>query len=98
MSDLLDLQPALSLVLAETQGANVTRYVHAPRGIHAQKDSAGNWEWMVNDSLGSVREVVDNNLNVLWSNSFDPYGTGFGAVGTSQIEFGFTGEPTDNNG
>lgn len=98
MSNLLDLQPALSLVLTETQGANVTRYVHAPRGIHAQKDSAGNWEWMVQDGLGSVREVMDNNLNVLWSNSFDPYGTGFGSVGTSQTGYGFTGEPTDGMG
>ncbi len=85
-------------MLAETQGANVTLYVHAPRGIHAQKDVSGNWEWMVNDGLSSVREVVDNNLNVLWSNSFDPYGTGFGAVGTSQTGYGFTGEPTDGIG
>lgn len=95
MSNLLDLQPSLSLVLTETQGASVTRYVHAPRGIHAQKDAGGVWEWMMQDGLGSVREVLDNNVAVLWSNSFDPYGTGFGSVGTSQTGYGFTGEPTD---
>lgn len=94
-SILLDLQPSLSLVLTETQGANVTRYVHAPRGIHAQKDASGNWEWMVNDGLGSVREVLDNSVSVLWSNSFDPIGNGFSGVGISQTDFGFTGEQTD---
>ena len=37
---LLDLQPGLANVLQATQGANTTRYVHAPRGIHAQKDAS----------------------------------------------------------
>ncbi len=95
---LLDLQPSLSVVLTESQGANVTRYVHVPRGIHAQKDSAGNWEWMVNDGLGSVREVVDNNLNVEWTGSPDPYGVYFNEVGTRQSIFMFTGEMLDDIG
>lgn len=38
--NLLDLQPGLAVVLSETAGANTTRYVHSPRGIHAPKDSA----------------------------------------------------------
>jgi len=39
---------------------DVTRYVHSPMGIHAQKNAAGDWQWMVNDGLGSVRGVAAN--------------------------------------
>jgi RHS repeat-associated protein len=95
---LLDLQPGLSVVLTETQGANTTRYVHGPTGIHAHKDSANNWEWMVQDGLGSVHGVVDNTVAVLESRLYDPYGVPFGATGTNQTSYGFTGEPTDGNG
>lgn len=56
---LLDLQPGLDVVLSETTGANTTRYVHSPRGIHAQQDAGGNWEWRAQDGLGSARAVVD---------------------------------------
>ncbi|MBE2270825.1 MAG: hypothetical protein IAE80_21475, partial [Anaerolinea sp.] len=51
---LLDVQPGLAVALSATTGTDVTCYVHSPQGIHAQQDSAGNWEWMVNDGLGSA--------------------------------------------
>jgi RHS repeat-associated protein len=89
---LLDLQPGLAVVLSETTGANTTRYVHGPRGIHAQKDAAGNWEHPLTDGLGSVRGVVDTNANVLWSANLDGYGNPFSTVGTAQTNYGFTGE------
>jgi RHS repeat-associated protein len=89
---LLDLQPGLAVVLSETTGANTTRYVHGPRGIHAQKDAAGNWEHPLTDGLGSVRGVVDTNANVLWSANLDGYGNPFSTVGTTQTNYGFTGE------
>ncbi|MEO8612030.1 MAG: RHS repeat-associated core domain-containing protein [Chloroflexota bacterium] len=95
---LLDLQPGLAVVLSETTGANVIRNVYSPRGIHAHKDAGGAWEWMVQDGLGSVRGVVDNNVGVLESRNYDPYGTGFSATGSSQMVYGFTGEPMDDNG
>ncbi|MDX2161394.1 MAG: hypothetical protein SF162_08735 [bacterium] len=40
---LLAVQPGLAVTLSQTSGANTDRYLHAPRGIHAQKDAAGNW-------------------------------------------------------
>jgi hypothetical protein len=80
------------VVLSETTGTNTTRYVHGLRGIHAQKDSANNWEHMLTDGLGSVRGVVDTNANVLWSANLDPYGNPFSTVGTAQTNYGFTGE------
>lgn len=59
---LLDVQPGLAVVLSATTGTDVTRYVHSPQGIHAQKDSAGNWEWMVNDGLGSVLQQIRSHV------------------------------------
>jgi RHS repeat-associated protein len=94
---LLDMQPELAYVLAATTGANTVRYVHGATGIHAQQDSAGAWDWMVQDGLGSVRGVVDNTLAVQESRMYDPYGNPFGVVGTNQTVYGFTGEQTDEN-
>jgi RHS repeat-associated protein len=94
---LLDLQPGLPVVVAETQGANTNRYIHAQRGIHAHKDAAANWEWMVQDGLGSVRGVMGNTGNVLETRQYSPYGEPFGATGSSQTPYGFTGEVTDSN-
>jgi hypothetical protein len=53
---------------------------------------------LVQDGLGSVRGVVDNSVSVLESRNYDPYGESFGATGSSQTAYGFTGEPTDDNG
>ncbi|MEZ4671889.1 MAG: RHS repeat-associated core domain-containing protein [Anaerolineae bacterium] len=88
----------LHVVLSETQGANVTRHVHSLRGIHAHKDATNNWEWPLQDGLGSVRGVVDNSLAVLESRNYDPFGSGFGNTGTSQTNYGFTGELVDGGG
>jgi RHS repeat-associated protein len=90
---LLDIQPGLPVVLSETSGAATTRYIHGPRGPLAQKDASNNWEWMLQDGLGSVRGVTDNAVNVLWAGNYDGYGTGFDAVGTAQTSYGFTAEP-----
>gem|GEM_PF-2355200 len=92
---LLDLQPSLAVVLSNTSAGTTSRFVHMPRGIHAQKDTTNNWEWMLQDGLGSVRGMVDNANAVLWSGSYDPFGTSFGATGTAQTTYGFTGERYD---
>lgn len=94
---LLDLQPGLATVLQATQGSDITRYLHAPRGIHAQQDASDNWTWMLQDGLGSVRSVVDSSLNPLESRLYEPYGAPFGTSGTQQTNYGFTGEMTDAN-
>jgi len=100
---LLDIQPGLSVVLSETKGSNVTRNVFSPRGIHAQQDSFNNWQWIAQDGLGNVREVLDNSVGVLESRNYGPYGDTFDGTITSALgyeapNFGFTGEQTDTNG
>jgi RHS repeat-associated protein len=86
------------VVLSETTGTNTTRYVHGLRGIHAQKDSGGTWDYMLQDGLGSVRSVVDNAATILDSRNYDPYGNPFSVVGTTQTGYGFTGELLDGGG
>lgn len=92
---LLDLQPGLEVVLGTTTGSDTVRNVHGLKGIHAQQDSAGAWNWMLQDGLGSVRSVVDNSLNVLECRLYQPYGVEFGATGTRQTVYSFTGEMRD---
>lgn len=93
---LVDLQPSLAVMLSETTGANITRYIHSPRGIHAHKDASNNWEWMMQDGLGSVRGTVSNAATILESRHYDPFGTGFNATGTRQTDYDFTGERLDS--
>jgi RHS repeat-associated protein len=95
---LLDVQPELWKVLAATSSGQTERYLHGPLGIHAQEDVAGNWRWMVPDALGSVRGVVNEDLSHLESRQYTPYGEEYGATGSEQTEFGFTGEQVDANG
>ncbi|MBL8164660.1 MAG: RHS repeat-associated core domain-containing protein, partial [Anaerolineae bacterium] len=45
-----------------------------------------------------MRGVASNTAAVLESRNYEPFGMGFGATGTSQTPYGFTGEPTDSNG
>ncbi len=95
---LLDTQPGLAKVIAATTGANTERFVHE-RGLLSQQDSAGDWQWMVADGLGSVRGVVDGaGFDPAYSVHYAPYGQPWGEQGPEQTPFGFTGEPTDDNG
>jgi hypothetical protein len=95
---LLDVQPELWKVLAATASGQTGRYLHGPLGIHAQEDEAGDWRWMVPDALGSVRGEFDAGLDVQAIRDYAPYGDPFGEQGTFANQFGFTGEPVDENG
>jgi RHS repeat-associated protein len=76
---------------------NTTYYVHGPRGIHSQQKN-GEWKWMAEDGLGSVRSVVDDTAAVHQSIVYDPFGNPIDVAGPEQTMFGYTGEPTDLNG
>jgi RHS repeat-associated protein len=94
----LDLNTSLPTVLAETVGANVTRFAHSLHGLHQLKTSAGVWEHILTDVLGSLRVVNNNSAAVLESRNYGVYGDLFGTTGSSQTIYGYTGEPTDGNG
>ncbi len=95
---LLDTQPGLFQTLTETTGVNVTRYVQGPTGLQQIQQASGVWQQVISDALGSVRGVVDANNSLLDTRLYAPYGESWGASGTSQTGYGFTGEPTDDNG
>jgi YD repeat-containing protein len=92
---LLDLQPGLAVVLAATTGATTDRYLHAARGIHAQQINGGAWQHTLQDGLGSVPVVADNNLATLNAANYSAYGTPDAAIGSP---FAFTGEQRDASG
>lgn len=92
-----DSQPGLSKVIAATTSGVTEHYVHSPRGVHAQR-IGGVWVSPMQDGLGSVRSVVDANVQVHGVQSYDPYGDPFGQQGGAVSPFGFTGEMTDGNG
>jgi len=94
---LLDVQPALTQVLRESDGTNTNHYIHSPRGIHAMNDGS-NWSYMLQDGLGSVRAEIAQNVAVNGSQSYASYGEVFGASGSFASPYGFTGEQTDGNG
>ncbi len=89
---LLDLQPGLTKVLGDSDG---NHYIHAPRGLHAMQNNAGEWSYTAQDGLGSVRGLIDTTLGVDSVQSYNPYGVPDGNYGTG---FGFTGEQTDPTG
>lgn len=92
---LLDMQPGLVKVIAATTGGNTDRFIHAPRGIHAMEDHAGNWTYAVQDALGNVRSEMDSLLAVQGSRQLTPYLTPFDEVGSFAIPFVGTGEMRD---
>ena len=89
---LLDVQPGLTVVLGDSDG---NHFVHGIRGIHAQEDNLGNWEYMAQDGLGSVRGLVDDVAVVQSSMSYDPYGNPMGSYGTGYL---YAGEQIDDTG
>jgi RHS repeat-associated protein len=95
---LLDTQPGLALVIAQTTGANTERYIHAPRGIHAVEMPTGAWNYMVQDGLGSVRGEISAAGAMLGSRSHAPYGTVSDSTGAFSSSFGYAGEQIDGNG
>lgn len=76
---------------------NTTYFVHGPHGIHAQQEN-GEWKWMAQDGLSSVRSVIGNDVSVHQSISYDPFGNPIDVVGSEETMYGYTGEPTDENG
>lgn len=95
---LLDVQPGLVKVLAQTVQGSTTRFVYGPRGILAHENNDGDWSWMVRDGLGSVRGEVSDSVAMNGVQSFAPYGTAFGSQGTFVTPYAFTGEMMDDNG
>jgi RHS repeat-associated protein len=94
---LLDVQPGLVQVLAQSVGGNTTRFLHGPRGILSYENPDGEWGAVAQDGLGSVRMEVDNDLDVVASRNLTSIGVEWNVQGSFGLPHGFTGEMADAN-
>lgn len=78
----VDTAALLTLVVAETTGTATIQYLHG-LGLVAQSDGAST-SYLLNDGLGSVRQVLHSIAGVLMAQTFDPYGNPFVYSGPSQ--------------
>ncbi len=63
----------------------------------AERGSGAN-EYYLGDALGSVRQLTNNSGEVTLTRRYDPYGKASQSGGSSQTEYGFTGEAADASG
>jgi hypothetical protein len=83
----LDIAGGLPEVIYTSEG-NV--YLHLP-GVIMAESSTGDVRYLLADGLGSVRQAVDENGEVVAYNEFDPYGNP-NPQSLTPDPYGFTGE------
>jgi RHS repeat-associated protein len=87
----LDIASGLPEVIYTSEG-NV--YLHLP-GVIMAESSIGDVRYLLSDGLGSVRQAVDENGEVVAYNEFDPYGNP-NPQSLTPDPYGFTGEWWEN--
>jgi hypothetical protein len=88
----LDQAAGLTQVLFD--GTNTYLY---GKGRIAQYDVSGT-QYFLGDALGSVRQLLDANGEVLLAQSYEPYGDVLASVGEGESSYGFTAEMRDPTG
>ncbi len=83
---ILDLNTGLTQVL--DNGTN--SYTYGQGRISQQ--SGNTVEYFLSDALGSVRQLTDSSTAITFAQNYDPYGVATQTSGTSQTDYGFTGE------
>ena len=86
----LDLVASLTQVLDDGEFT----YLYS-NGRIAQYDATSP-QYFLGDALGSVRQVVDANGEVLLARSYEPYGEVLASAGEGNSSYGFTGEMQDD--
>lgn len=89
---LLDLASPLTQVLSD--GTNT--YVYGIDSIAQVNGTV--LAYFLTDGLGSVRQLVDSNGNIILAKSYQPYGTQASSAGSGSSSYGFTGEMADPTG
>ncbi len=93
----LDLAAPLVTVLAERSGATTTHYIYA-LGTRPLAQHDDEWEYLLPDALGSVRQLADADGNVTLSQAYQPYGSLLERAGSGTSTFGYAGEQADTSG
>jgi len=85
----------LPQVLVEWTTASTVRYFYGTaRLAQVEGPDAG---WFLGDVLGSVRQVVDDDGEVILARDYSPYGQVLSESGTGSSGFAFTGEQFDDH-
>jgi RHS repeat-associated protein len=84
----IDLAGGLTQVLADSQRT----YLYG-NGRIAQYRTGG-VDYFLGDALGSVRQLVDGNGNVILAKNYEPYGELMDSTGSGETDYGFTNEFT----
>jgi len=88
----LDIAGGLSQVLSD--GSNTYTYGYN-RIAQMNDDVTG---YFLGDALGSVRQVIDDNSEIVLSREYAPFGDTLASLGSYETDFGYTGELTDGTG
>jgi RHS repeat-associated protein len=88
----LDLAAGLTQVLAD----GTDTYLYGNRRIAQYSDSGA--QYFLGDALGSVRQLVDANGEVLLSQSYEPFGEVLASVGEGESSYGFAAEMQEPTG
>lgn len=83
----LDINTGLTQVLDD----GTYTYLYGVGRI-AQYDSSGDPEYFLGDALGSVRQLVDEDGEVVHTQSYEPYGELLSGMGAATTSYGYTGE------
>lgn len=89
---LLDTASGLSQVLAD----GINTYLYGLGRI--SQSSASSKEYYLGDALGSVRQMANASGGIVLSRNYEPFGTAYNEMGSSNTAYGFTGEWTDGTG
>jgi RHS repeat-associated protein len=89
----LDLNTGLTQVLKTSNQSSIITYAYG-LGRISQHDllESTTQEYFLGDALGSVRQMTDQAGGLTFTQSYDPYGVVTYTDGTSQTDYGFTGE------
>ncbi len=93
----LDLATPLVTVLAERTDTTTTHYIYA-LGTRPLAQHGDEWEYLLPDVLGSVRQLVDADGNVTLAQAYQPYGSLLESQGSGHSTFGYAGEQADESG
>jgi RHS repeat-associated protein len=88
----LDLAAGLTQILSD--GSAQYLYGYGRLGEY----SGDGWAYYTTDALGSVRQIVDESGEVVFYQSYEPYGEVRVSAGQGGSMFGFSGEQTDATG
>jgi len=89
----LDLAAPLVQVLVQRDGSGDTRYLYGVTRV-GELQPAG-WVYHLSDALGSVRQLVDDDAQVVLARGYMPYGEALWSQGEGDSKYGFTGEAFD---